>query len=79
MLSLWSQVPFCIDGPNGVLKHLEYLLETKGHVVMCVAEGAGQVHRPPRPSSIEPLFCRRFSTHVRGDWLHGPTAAPHLW
>jgi len=33
--ALWWQVPFCMDGPNGVLKHLEYLLETKGKVVMC--------------------------------------------
>ena len=37
------QVPFCLDGPNGVLKHLEYLLERQGHALVCVAEGAGQV------------------------------------
>lgn len=37
------QVPFNLDGPNGVLKHLEYLIETKGSAVVCVAEGAGQV------------------------------------
>jgi len=43
----WWQVPFLHRWPHGVLKHLEYLLETKGKVVMCVAEGAGQVHSPP--------------------------------
>lgn len=38
-----SQVPFHLHGPHGVLRHLEYLLETKGSAVVCVAEGAGQV------------------------------------
>nr|VDC63533.1 unnamed protein product [Brassica rapa] len=37
-----QKVPFNIHGPNGVLKHLKYLIETKGSAVICVAEGAGQ-------------------------------------
>ena len=37
------KVPFNLHGPNGVLKHLKYLIETKGSAVICVAEGAGQV------------------------------------
>lgn len=37
------KVPFELHGPHGVLKHLKYLLETKGSAVICVAEGAGQV------------------------------------
>lgn len=37
------QVPFTLNGPNGVLSHLEHLIRTKGAAVMCVAEGAGQV------------------------------------
>jgi 6-phosphofructokinase 1 len=36
------KVPFNLHGPNGVLKHLKYLIETKGSAVICVAEGAGQ-------------------------------------
>lgn len=42
--TLWlHQVPFNLHGPHGILHHLEYLLETKGSAVVCVAEGAGQV------------------------------------
>lgn len=41
----FQKVPFNIHGPNGVLKHLKYLIETKGSAVICVAEGAGQVMR----------------------------------
>lgn len=37
------QVPFNLEGPYGVLRHLEHLIETKGSAVVCVAEGAGQV------------------------------------
>ncbi|KAH0865836.1 hypothetical protein HID58_083047 [Brassica napus] len=40
--SAYIEVPFNIHGPNGVLKHLKYLIETKGSAVICVAEGAGQ-------------------------------------
>ncbi|KAL7617237.1 hypothetical protein Lser_V15G02900 [Lactuca serriola] len=35
-----DKVPFELHGPHGVLKHLKYLLETKGSTVICVAEGA---------------------------------------
>ncbi|KAG0492419.1 hypothetical protein HPP92_005817 [Vanilla planifolia] len=34
--------PFTLHGPNGVLRHLSYLVQTKGSAVVCVAEGAGQ-------------------------------------
>ena len=37
------KVPFILDGPNGVLSHLEHLIRAKGAAVVCVAEGAGQV------------------------------------
>lgn len=39
---LIPEVPFNLHGPHGILHHLEYLLETKGSAVVCVAEGAGQ-------------------------------------
>lgn len=38
------KVPFTLDGENGVLAHLEHLIETKGFAMICVAEGAGQVY-----------------------------------
>ncbi|KAK1278692.1 hypothetical protein QJS04_geneDACA019637 [Acorus gramineus] len=39
---LIPEVPFELHGPHGVLRHLQYLIETKGSAVVCVAEGAGQ-------------------------------------
>lgn len=42
-ICLIPEVPFNLHGPDGVLKHLNYLIETKGSAVVCVAEGAGQV------------------------------------
>ncbi|KAH6808125.1 phosphofructokinase 5 [Perilla frutescens var. frutescens] len=41
-ICLIPEVPFKLHGPQGVLNHLKYLLETKGSAVVCVAEGAGQ-------------------------------------
>jgi len=39
---LIPEVNFTLDGPEGMLQHIQYLLETKGRAVICVAEGAGQ-------------------------------------
>ncbi|XP_010257275.1 PREDICTED: ATP-dependent 6-phosphofructokinase 5, chloroplastic-like [Nelumbo nucifera] len=39
---LIPEIPFNLDGPYGVLRHLEHLIQTKGSAVVCVAEGAGQ-------------------------------------
>lgn len=33
---------FELDGPAGLLQYIQQLLERQGHVVICVAEGAGQ-------------------------------------
>ncbi|OAY76146.1 ATP-dependent 6-phosphofructokinase 5, chloroplastic [Ananas comosus] len=41
-ICLIPEVPFTLDGPNGVLRHLERLIEKKGFAMVCVAEGAGQ-------------------------------------
>jgi 6-phosphofructokinase 1 len=40
---LIPEVPFTIKGPHGLFKYLEGVLEKKGHCVVCIAEGAGQV------------------------------------
>ncbi len=39
---LIPEVPFEIEGPNGLLVHLRKRLETSSHAVIIVAEGAGQ-------------------------------------
>lgn len=39
---LIPEVPFNLEGPYGLLRHLEHLIQTKGSAVVCVAEGAGQ-------------------------------------
>jgi 6-phosphofructokinase 1 len=39
---LIPEVPFELDGPNGLLAHLEKRLDRRGHAVVIVAEGAGQ-------------------------------------
>ncbi len=41
---LIPEVPFAIDGENGVLTHMEAKLAEKGHVVVVIAEGSGQEH-----------------------------------
>ncbi|XP_042498974.1 ATP-dependent 6-phosphofructokinase 5, chloroplastic-like [Macadamia integrifolia] len=41
-ICLIPEVPFKLEGPYGVLQHLENLIKTKGSAVICVAEGAGQ-------------------------------------
>ncbi len=40
---LIPEVNFKLEGPNGLLAYIGKVLETKGHAVLCVAEGAGQV------------------------------------
>ena len=39
---LIPEVPFDLDGPSGLLAHLERRLSRRGHAVIVVAEGAGQ-------------------------------------
>jgi 6-phosphofructokinase 1 len=40
---LIPEVPFKIDGPTGLMAYLRGVVEKKGHAVVCLAEGAGQV------------------------------------
>jgi 6-phosphofructokinase 1 len=39
---LIPEVPFRLEGDNGLLSHLQRRLERRGHAVVVVAEGAGQ-------------------------------------
>ena len=40
---LIPEVNFAVDGEHGLMAYLKQLLAEKGHCVICVAEGAGQV------------------------------------
>lgn len=39
---LIPEVPFTLEGPNGLFEHLKKRLERRNHAVIAVAEGAGQ-------------------------------------
>lgn len=41
---LIPEVPFAIEGPGGLLSYLDTCLTRRGHVVVVIAEGAGQEH-----------------------------------
>ena len=47
---LIPEVPFDLDGPNGLYAALERRFQRKDHAVIAVAEGAGQAHLKPDPS-----------------------------
>lgn len=40
---LIPEVPFKLHGETGMFAYLEKVLSEKGHAMVCVAEGAGQV------------------------------------
>ena len=42
-ICLIPEVNFNLDGGHGLMAYIETLLADKGHCVICVAEGAGQV------------------------------------
>ncbi|MDZ8118062.1 ATP-dependent 6-phosphofructokinase [Pontiella agarivorans] len=74
---LVPEVEFDFDGPNGLLTYLEKRLERKDHVVIVVAEGAGQRHfkqqgREVKDASgnvlhrdIGELLCERIHRHFQ--------------
>lgn len=43
---LIPEVPFALDGEGGLIAHLRRRVESQGHAVVVVAEGAGQEHLP---------------------------------
>lgn len=42
---LIPEVNFKLKGDHGLLAYLESVIKYKGHAVVCVAEGAGQVRK----------------------------------
>lgn len=51
---LVPEVPFDLEGPNGLLANLEKRLDRRGHAVICVAEGAGQELLIERSKETDP-------------------------
>ena len=58
-MCLIPEVPFALKGPKGLFAYVEKVLEERGHCVMCIAEGAGQVS----PCSV--LAQKNTRIHVR--------------
>jgi 6-phosphofructokinase 1 len=50
---LIPEVRFELDGEDGLLAHLRRMVETRGHAVIVVAEGAGQDLFPPEPAGTD--------------------------
>ena len=48
---LIPEVPFALDGDDGLLAHVRRKVETQGHAVLVLAEGAGQEHLPETEST----------------------------
>ena len=51
---LVPEVPFDLDGENGLLANLQRRLERRGHAVIVVAEGAGQEHLEAVSTECDP-------------------------
>lgn len=39
---LIPELPFCLDGPNGLFEFMKKRIRENGHVVIVIAEGAGK-------------------------------------
>lgn len=52
---LIPEVPFALKGSKGLFAYVEKVLEERGHCVMCIAEGAGQVTVPSMLSGVYSL------------------------
>lgn len=50
---LIPEVPFALDGENGVLAHVRRRVADRGHAVIVVAEGAGQELLPSGPDGTD--------------------------
>jgi 6-phosphofructokinase 1 len=49
---LIPEVPFDLEGPNGLLVHLQKRLERRHHALICIAEGAGRELVKKDPSRL---------------------------
>jgi 6-phosphofructokinase 1 len=58
---LVPEVPVVLDGPRGLLAHLDRVLDAQDHAVVVVAEGAGQDLFPERPDDRDASGNRRLA------------------
>jgi 6-phosphofructokinase 1 len=73
---LIPEVPFDLEGDNGLLCHLDQRLRARHHAVILVAEGAGQslleaTHQTdasgnPKLADIGPFLCDRIRAYFKG-------------
>mmetsp|Transcript_40385 Transcript_40385/g.114330 ORF Transcript_40385/g.114330 Transcript_40385/m.114330 type:complete len:546 (-) Transcript_40385:420-2057(-) len=71
---LIPEVPFTIEGENGLVAHIKKVMATQGHAVICVAEGAGQDMLPqsnttdasgnPILGDIGPWLRKQLKAHI---------------
>jgi 6-phosphofructokinase 1 len=57
---LIPEVPFAMEGAHGLLACLERRLESRGHALVVVAEGAGQHFFPPESTPTDPSGNRQY-------------------
>ena len=62
-ICLIPEVNFNLDGGHGLMAYIERLLANKGHCVICVAEGAGQV-----TATLSSSHCTSF-TFILPPWV----------
>lgn len=83
---LIPEVPFKLEGPTGLLAYLESVIENKGHAVVCLAEGAGQVRGRDRRGGKETagpagglagLLAAGLTGRTCIQVAAGPTHSPH--
>lgn len=82
---LIPEVKFAMDGENGVIAHVEHLIRTQGHAIICLAEGAGQEYVQqdgvdasgnPILGDIGPWVVKRIKKASEGRPSHRAHAAP---
>jgi len=73
---LIPEVPFTVHGPNGVIEYVRNLLDTQGHAVIVLAEGAGQEYVAtegtdaggnPKLGDIGQWFCKQLKSEIKCD------------
>ena len=73
---LIPEVPFQLEGEHGLVAYLEHLLETRGHVVICIAEGTAQVRCTAK--SLSHAVCSGAAAAAAAAASCGPTVGWQL-
>lgn len=60
-MCLIPEVAFTMEGESGLVKYVDKVLSERGHCVLCLAEGAGQVRVCAR-EGLAPYALRGYPT-----------------